>query len=592
MEIRRETVAHGLLGLILLVFLLSQFGLLQSFQSLPSPLYGGDYYHQLGAVNHVKDGGNPFTSFTTSGSTPSYLPTYTVIVGGSAWLFGLSGMTAMFAWSLLFTLAGILITYWLGWAVFDNPWYGLLAVVLYHGPRYIIKYTAFVEQVLYPAFLLALYYYLQNPDKTRQTVVLSVVTGLAGLGHGTSFLVVFPLLALIFAYYTYKNSSWTTAYLTDRLQHGLLLFGPGFLISLAYWWRPLLQFFSTGGSDFSHISYTYTVPIVGEQSLNHLFRFGSVEAVLLTSFVLVGSILPYLTNQIRWQRLTTWTLTTLLFPFHFLLTEPIFGFTLIPNHMIDHIYPVATTILAVVGAYLLIRLALNRESYQSVAAVGLILVFGVLTMTTYVSWAASYQWHENGLQPLPQRYEKATDWMRANTSVNTVYLSAKEVSSALNALSGRKFVSLRFNHVSKWEPFQDRELDQAIMLHTSNQTRRQELLNEYNVEYVVGDSYWVPSEFRLSEQGIQGLFDPLLLIQDEATKAALDSNGVNYTEQRTTIDPSKRNREDIKRFDTYAVRPSRFDAMRPWHQSFDDLLEPVARFNESRGRTVIYRVQR
>ena len=31
-----------------------------SFKQLPSPLYGGDYYHSMGAVNHFIFGGNPF----------------------------------------------------------------------------------------------------------------------------------------------------------------------------------------------------------------------------------------------------------------------------------------------------------------------------------------------------------------------------------------------------------------------------------------------------------------------------------------------------------------------------------------------------
>lgn len=42
-----------ILGLLIIVFLYLAQGYISSMKTLPSPIYGGDYYYQLGQIYHM-----------------------------------------------------------------------------------------------------------------------------------------------------------------------------------------------------------------------------------------------------------------------------------------------------------------------------------------------------------------------------------------------------------------------------------------------------------------------------------------------------------------------------------------------------------
>ncbi len=49
--------------MFIVVCVIAYTGMLSGLEQAPSPIYGGDIYHQLGGVEHVRQGGNVFESF-------------------------------------------------------------------------------------------------------------------------------------------------------------------------------------------------------------------------------------------------------------------------------------------------------------------------------------------------------------------------------------------------------------------------------------------------------------------------------------------------------------------------------------------------
>ena len=50
--------------------LLTHYHIVSPLRQLPSPIYGGDYYYQLGQTNHVASGGSPLHSSKPPPSHP------------------------------------------------------------------------------------------------------------------------------------------------------------------------------------------------------------------------------------------------------------------------------------------------------------------------------------------------------------------------------------------------------------------------------------------------------------------------------------------------------------------------------------------
>ncbi|MBW3016862.1 hypothetical protein KY316_00685, partial [Candidatus Woesearchaeota archaeon] len=76
-----KKITWAILVGLFIFFTILHFMLVSPLKSLPSPLYGGDYYYQLGATNHVKYGGNPLSSPNIKGALPVYFVLYSGMAG-------------------------------------------------------------------------------------------------------------------------------------------------------------------------------------------------------------------------------------------------------------------------------------------------------------------------------------------------------------------------------------------------------------------------------------------------------------------------------------------------------------------------------
>ena len=178
---------------IIILYLILQYNLVSDFKQLPSPIYGGDYYHQLGAVNHVKYGGNAFKNFySLLDAIPSYLPLYALIVGNIAKIFSLDGMQAMFTFSYFALAISLILFYLASYKLFKNKTLALISTVLYNSLMLfpMLKYREFAKFMIFPYFFFLLYFLFTEENYKRRIFYafgIGIIYGLGSISHGTLF---------------------------------------------------------------------------------------------------------------------------------------------------------------------------------------------------------------------------------------------------------------------------------------------------------------------------------------------------------------------------------------------------------------------
>lgn len=171
---------YTLVGVIV-IYLAYQVFLLSTLKQLPSPVYGGDYYFQSGAVQHAISGGGVFKSTNVLGSEPGYLPLYTL--GASLFgILGLSAFVAMMYFSIFILIASVIVFYLFANKLFKNKSTALLSVLLYL-PLFVFpvwKYRQFTSVLVLPAFLWACFHYYEKKN-VKSVVPMAIMLGLLGI---------------------------------------------------------------------------------------------------------------------------------------------------------------------------------------------------------------------------------------------------------------------------------------------------------------------------------------------------------------------------------------------------------------------------
>ncbi len=581
---RFEWQDYTVFGLIVLFSVLLTFQY-SSYKQLPSPLYGGDLYFQLAAVNNVKDGGNPFSSPSTLGGLPSYFPIYSVFTGNFAKIFNLNAMTAMFICSIIYVDIGIIILYLL----FKNFFPKEIAVisVIFYGYPYvflggILKYTEFSNFVVFPMFLLSLTYFFKSHRKILWAVLSGFMYGILSLSHAEGFFIgtmLMPLLflyLLFFQYYDFKKfdkkkikKEWK-----KNLSYFLLIFIIGFAIAQIYWFIPFKEIISGSESPVFRSDAIFTFPYVTQFILSHLFVFKEFPLSVISIFFIAGIVTPLVLRKRSREMKLFYILCIilLLFPFHFLFTRPIVGFDLVPTHMFLHLQHLIIAIISSYGAYMIIHLSQNRKLRTGITIfIYALILFSVLL--GYSKFIKDNKWVAVGKTPLPPQLIPAANWIKQNTNVNDVFISTKETGSAINALTGRKFLSVRYNQMPPFSDYFQREADLAVILYGNNSKMRKELIRKYHVKYLYWDFYWFNTDFSFDRDGkLRGYFDPISV---PATRHFVDyfkQAGVKFLPVKMTIDPSRRNDPHFKKENLLVAFPANNNPFHPWSNSLDKSL--------------------
>jgi len=169
---------------------------------------------------------------------------------------------------------------------------------------------------------------------------------------------------------------------------------------------------------------------------------------------------------------------------------------------------------------------------------------------------------------------EARAWIKNNTGVYDVFLSNNELSFALTALTGRKIVIFRRNHVPTFFlDFDTREIDAATILYSNNASLVRKLLKKYNISYLYWNYYWINSEFHLDENGrIVNIFDPLMVFDTQENRKLLEERKLRYVEIETWPDPAMRGKE-YKKARMLLIIPNYRNFTHPWSETLDQFLE-------------------
>ena len=208
--------------MLLFFFMYLQFSVITPLQSLPSPMYGGDYYYQMGCVNHMKYGGDITSNCNLMSDVPGYSPFYPIVVGGVSNVLNVDAFTAEMLMSYVFVILSILISYILFRKFTDNPLlasFGVMLFVNIIAP--VIKYAQLGKYIMIPLTIYAIYLFYLKQSYSR-IIFLAVVLGLTSITHTTIFVPGFLLVGLVFLYILNDNKINNFKFTSQRFSHYII----------------------------------------------------------------------------------------------------------------------------------------------------------------------------------------------------------------------------------------------------------------------------------------------------------------------------------------------------------------------------------
>ncbi len=566
--------------IIIIIYLIFQFNLISQFQQLPSPLYGGDLYHQLGAINHVKYGGNPFKSFTNSDPLPSYFPLYTFLIGNFAKLFNLNAITAMFFSSYILMILSIMIMYIFSYLLFKNKTIALFTTLFFNSLACfpVLKYTLFTQKIVFPLFFLFLFLTLKT-NKYIYATLAGLVYGLGSISHGTFFIEITLLIPILVGYSFFAHKKEKLLFKKD-FRTILIIFLIGFLIAQVYWFKPIFIYHGNIPNkitEWGQVNYSLLrvqMKFVFESLKKIFFDFHTLFSSMISILCIFAIFFIFSLKKhiLITKYLSFLSISLFVIPFHFLLTIPLFGLEFSPHYMAMFSFGLLKPLLASFSIFIFIHSIKNTKKLNLVLIILLILIV-LGSISEFNKKVKEDKWIRVGMQPLPSYLFEVSNWIIENTNVNDKFLSTKEIGSAINALTGRKFVSIRRNQHSIISEVDQREADLAVMLYGNNDSLREKLFKKYDIKYLYWDYYWLNSEFQFDQEGnFIGYFDPIMVIKSNKFIDYFESNNISFKEEYMVIDSAKRNNPDIKKFHVLVVYPTYFNVTHPWSKNLDKYL--------------------
>lgn len=596
----RGVIGFLILSAVLIAYFLPQYNLTGQLKQLPSPIYGGDYYYQEGAVNHVKYGGSPLESSSLMGDMPAYFVLYSFIVGNIAGALDLGAISAMLYVSEALVVASLLLTYFFLRRIFREELVAMLGVLLYLPLTTfpVLKYSNFTYVLVAPFFFLLLFNFFKQ-RVLKNAVLLGIAYGIGALSHMIFFVYASIMLMFLSAYVLvlenlgvkggrllFKKEEARKA-ISGNFKLLFAVFGVGLLIASAYWYKPLFVYglktvnevnvwsgpgYSTFGAA---VGYAY------ERLKGLFFNFSDPYALLR----LLGlASLFFIRNQSTETKFIAFAFfASTLGALHMLVTVPIADKSFMPDYV---------AYFGTLGVVLFSLFSLNLLLRQKfVAPYRNALLFILVAYAAYGNLSAfqdSYKndrWLEAGRTEPPPNLIALEGWVSSNTGVDDVFLSSNELGFALNALTGRKLVTSRRAHNSPFVDMDRRNADAAAVLYGNDSIVRQELLKKYGVKYLYWDYYWVQSEYSFDRTGrLAGTFDPLLVFDSPGYRAYFEKNNITYFPLHTWADPAMK-AENIPQYDLLFIVPNQWNWEHPWSNGLDPYLKEVWRYEQD-GRVL------
>jgi hypothetical protein len=582
-KFKERPLELGTLIAFILAVLLFQAATFSDFQSLPAPLYGGDFYYQMGVINGVRNTWNPLDGVSIPGATPSYLPMYSTLVAYYANIFGLSTIDAMYQFSLIITAASILLFYWLGRELFKDEFALLVPVFAYVMLLLTIKYSPFTYMVVVPVYLVFLYRFFFVEISYRNAAYLGLAIGALALSHAVVFIQCVLIFILFLIYKIVAERLWRIPLLKRSAARiiiaCLIVAAFSFVIALPQWYKPFFVFGGASTPEFSHWN-SRDLSAVGQQFgylftsflFGDLINWGSWYTKISTVLLLAGIATLLLTRNRSKEAsfILVLAVAYAIVKNHYFVSEALLGTHFVPDNMPN----LVNALLMVYGLWMLARHFLSSQAAKY-AASGILVIFFIFQFVLLNSNYAKDGYMENAKNPLPAHYLSLQDYLEESSEPNDVILTTNELGFAVNAVSGRKLVIARRGHNAGFLDLDPRNIDSAIILYGNSEKARKELIRKYGIRYVYWDYYWMQSEYHINNGQVTSWFDPMLAMYSEDYQSELEKHNVSFFRKTTWIDPALRQPQH-KQLDLLFISPQNYRPRElPWDEDLDSLLKEV-----------------
>ncbi len=579
--------------ILIIAFYVAQQGyLISQLNQLPSPIYGGDYYFQLGSITHIMEGGNPLEAPNIQNSQPAYFIVYSYLVASFGTVFGLEPMMAIFIFSQICVVLFIISIYLILRYITNSKNIALLSAFLFLplSAFPILKYTEFTALFLFPIMFFAVYYFYKKQN-ILSSAFLGISTGILTISHGSAFFVSISFILLMFLAFMFyrvvridfkekalefypKRTS-----IKKYLPMLVIALAITLLISLIWWYNPIfvnkgITLNDSQNWSFEDLSrfdvqlrFLYTF-ITGA-----FFSFSSINIIVI-SLLSIAAIYLLITQEFTNKKFVVMFLViSYIITLHYFLTQPLMKTNFSPSRNFEFLIPFATILLASISLEFIERKA---GKYFFLLVIVALLITTSVYYIDFNQRLQNDQWLNAGKTPLSEDLLNTKEWIRNNTSVNDVFLSTKELSFGINGLTGRKVMTSRRAQNSPFIDIDQIEADSAIILYGNSSSKRIELIKKYNITYIYWSYYWIHTEFSFNEKGeILSSFDPILIKDVKNYREYLDRHNVSFMATNTWIDPSVKGPE-IKKYDLLIISPGNYRTFdKPWSEDLDKYLEEV-----------------
>jgi len=367
-----------LIGIIILLYAFQLYGLMSDFKQLPGPLLGGDVYYQLGAVQHIKEGGAVFKGTNILESGPGYLPLYPLLVATFGSITGMDGMHSMLFFALILFILSALCFYLLLNELFGNKLFSVFLIALYYpiSLGFILKYTAFTQLIMMPLLFFTLYRTVSQKSFVWAGIS-GVVYGLIGFSHAvafigaTLFLAVLASYFLLFQFLDWKNKKIVFQKSDLKLFAKLfgLVFIIGVIIAQLYWFNPIFvhnletpkEYLSWNNEDFSNTKYQFI--FLRDIAKTYFFNFSSLISGLISVLALLGlaSLIVFKKQSLRMKYMLLIIVTSVIALLHYFITQPILGTNFYPVRMNDFLFFFAVLIIIGLAGSMLMSAVRNKK---------------------------------------------------------------------------------------------------------------------------------------------------------------------------------------------------------------------------------------
>ncbi|WP_423792567.1 hypothetical protein ACPB8Q_07575 [Methanocaldococcus indicus] len=590
-----------LLFYIIFGAILQYYGISQ-FKSLPSPIFGGDYYYQMGVIWHIREGGNPLESSSMLGGIPGYLPLYGFLCAKFCDLFNLDTMKGMFYFSIVLFVVASIIWFYLFRVLFRDDWIALIGVALANGINAypILKYTNFTHQIMLPLFILTLYLAFKE-RKIIYYALLGLIYGLLTLSHMVAFVGATLIIATFIVYEIYKNRNNIIDYLKENIKNWGVFGIIALPILMLYWYKPIFVYHLHRPYDRVHMDiwdfgrFDVQITFLIDTIKRYLFNFLSLGGFILTILTWLG-IYAYIKSEESKLKefIKIFCLGSIFATFSYFITEPLFKINFIPNYMSYFYLWISSIIIGLYGlSYLKEKYSLNIINRELIVFGTLFLVLFANTTYGFINYIENNKWAQVGKHPLPEMYISLQHYILTHTNVNDVFLSTKELSFMINSLTGRKVMVDRWAQQNNpYANLPQRDMDTAIILYGNDTNKKLELIKKYHIKYLYWDYNWISTEFYIDKYGrIVGIYDPLMTYDTKENREYLNKYGVKYIPIYYWIDPSCRN-EYVRKFHILVISPENYyNFTHPWKPDLDKYLVEVWNYTYNGQKiAVLYKI--